>query len=238
LTVENADQGRDSKDLHTLKGGCLLSQAKHLTKDIKPCDMRKFKGGKAPDSVINSKLSKAVADKPLLNRNQELFVERYMQTEPRNATKAYQEVFKVSENVAAVQASVLLSQPKVRARVTAMESAFIARHFITRDNVLSAFWGIYERCIDAIPVTDMHGRPVVSPVDGVPATHWRFDSKGAIAALQSMGRYLGLFNADTTSGANVQVSVEVAAARDFITGEMMRLQQQPVTIDAEDASAE
>ena len=215
-----------------------MSQAKHLTKDIKPCDMRKFKGGKAPDSVINSKLSKAVADKPLLNRNQELFVERYVQNTPRNAQKAYMDVYKVDAETAGVNAARLLADARVRARVTAMESAFVARHFITRDNVLSAFWGIYERCIDAIPVTDMHGRPVVSPVNGVQATHWRFDSKGAIAALQSMGRYLGLFNADTTSGANVQVSVEVAAARDFITGEMMRLQQQPVTIDAEDASAE
>ena len=197
-----------------------------------------FKGGKAPDSVINSKLSKAVADKPLLNRNQELFVERYVQNTPRNAQKAYMDVYKVDAETAGVNAARLLADARVRARVTAMESAFIARHLITRDNVLSAFWGIYERCIDAIPVTDMHGRPVVSPVNGVQATHWRFDSKGAIAALQSMGRYLGLFNADTTSGANVQVSVEVAAARDYITGEMMRLQSQPVTIDADDASTE
>ena len=234
--MENADQGRDSKDLHTLKGGFDLSRRKDLTDGLKVSKSTQPRGVKTPDAVLSTIKPHATQDKPLLNRNQELFVERYMQTEPRNATKAYQEVFKVSENVAAVQASVLLSQPKVRARVTAMESAFIARHFITRDNVLSAFWGIYERCIDAIPVTDMHGRPVVSPVDGVDATHWKFDSKGAVAALQSMGRYLGLFNADTTGGANVQVSVEVAAARDFITGEMMRLQQQPVTIDADDAS--
>ena len=216
-----------------------MPQSPHLTKDITPSDRRRFKGGKTTDATINSKLSKAVEDKPLLNRNQELFVERYMQTEPRNATRAYMEVYKVSEDVAKANAPRLLANDRIRSRVTAMESAFIARHFITRDNVLSAFWGVYERCIDAIPVTDFHGNQVVGiNKNAVPANMWRFDSKGAVAALQSMGRYLGLFNADTTSGANVQVSVEVAAARDFITGEMMRFQQQPVTIDADDASTE
>ena len=212
---------------------------KDLTDGLKVSKSLKPRGVKTPEAVLSTIKPHATQDKALLNRNQELFVERYVQNTPRDATKAYMSVYgEKDSNVAYAAASRLLSDVRVRARVTAMESAFTAKNFITRDNVLSAFWGIYERCIDAIPVTDMHGRPVVSPVNGVQATHWRFDSKGAVAALQSMGRYLGLFNADTTGGANVQVSVEVAAARDFITGEMMRLQQQPVTIDAEDASTE
>ena len=211
---------------------------KDLTDGLKVSKSLKPRGVKTPEAVLSTIKPHATQDKALLNRNQELFVERYVQNTPRNAQKAYMEVYKCDEETAGVNAARLLADARVRARVTAMESAFVAKNFITRDNVLSAFWGIYERCIDAIPVTDMHGRPVVSPVNGVQATHWRFDSKGAVAALQSMGRYLGLFNADTTGGANVQVSVEVAAARDFITGEMMRLQQQPVTIDADDASTE
>lgn len=209
-----------------------LTDGLNVSKSLKP------RGVKTPDAVLSTIKPKATQDKALLNRNQELFVERYVQNTPRNAQKAYMDVYKVDAETAGVNAARLLADARVRARVTAMESAFTAKNFITRDNVLSAFWGIYERCIDAIPVTDMHGRPVVSPVNGVQATHWRFDSKGAVSALQSMGRYLGLFNADTTSGANVQVSVEVAAARDYITGEMMRLQSQPVTIDADDASTE
>lgn len=226
--------------------------------------------------VAENKRTRKGIDKAALNFNehrltgkQEEFVQEYIRLKDADekatpegtiATNAYLTVHPeiADRNTARVLAERLLQKVSVRSRVLAYQSEFTAKHFISRDNVLAGFWKVYQRCIDAEPVVDFTGKPVVVKIpvkraqkfqgvvlpdadengDITLAAVWRFDSKGAIAALQSMGRYLGLFNADTTGGANVQVSVEVAAARDFITGEMMRLQQQPVTIDAEDASAE
>lgn len=170
-----------------------------------------------------------------LNANQEAFCEAYVkQPLPRNATLAYMEVYKgcKDERSAYSGASALLSQPKIQARITALNSEFTARHFISRDNVLAGFWRVYQQCINAEPVLDAKGRPVITKItvngpDGTETQElrgvWKFDSKGANAALQSIARYLGLFNADTSGAPNVSVSVEVANVRDLITQEMSRL---------------
>ena len=164
-----------------------------------------------------------------INQNQELFIREYLKETPRNATKAYMTVYDVDYNTAGVQSSLLLDNPKIKARATALESEFIAKHYISRDNVLSGLWDVYRKCINAEPVTDMKGNHVkdyiTSPSgDKEVATVWKFDSKGAVAALQAIGRYLGLFNADTSGQANVNVTVELAATRNYITEQMTRLQ--------------
>lgn len=168
-----------------------------------------------------------------LNDKQEAFCRIYAaQPLPRNATRAYVEAYQCTERAAGASVVRLLSDARVQARIHALNAEFTARHFITRDNVLAGFWRIYEQCIDAVPVVDAKGRPVTTKVtvngpDGKEVQEvrgvWKFDSKGANSALQSIARYLGLFNADTSGTTNVNVSVEVAAVRDFITAEMSRL---------------
>ena len=169
-----------------------------------------------------------------LNDKQEAFCKFYVeQPLPRNATRAYMEAYGCSERAAGASVARLMSDARVQARIHALNSEFTAKHFISRDNVLAGFWRIYQQCISAAPVLDAKGRQVTTKIkrkgpDGEEEVEelcgvWKFDSKGANTALQSIARYLGLFNADTSGAANVSVSVEVANVRDLITAEMSRL---------------
>lgn len=189
------------------------------------------------DKKDRDKEKSAVVDvkdrKNELNPNQEAFCQIFAaQQLPRSATRAYMEAYGCGEKAAGANVARLMGDDRVKARIHALNAEFTARHYITRDNVLAGFWRIYEQCICAAPVLDMKGRPVTTRVkvkgpDGEESEElrgvWKFDSKGANAALQSIARYLGLFNADTSGGVNVAVSVEVAAVRDFITAEMSRV---------------
>lgn len=168
-----------------------------------------------------------------LNDKQEAFCRFYVeQPLPRNATKAYMEAYRCTERAAGASVARLMSDARVQARIHALNSEFTAKHFINRDNVLAGFWRIYQQCISAAPVLDAKGRQVTTKIkrkgpDGEEVEElcgvWKFDSKGANTALQSIARYLGLFNNDTSGATNVAVSVEVANVRDLITAEMARL---------------
>lgn len=184
----------------------------------------------------SSKASSASASKKeiALTPKQEDFCRIFAgQPLPRNATRAYMEAYGCSEKSAGANVARLMGDDRIRARITALNSEFTARHFITRDNVLAGFWRIYEQCVAAAPVLDAKGRQVTTKIkrkgpDGEEEVEelcgvWKFDSKGANTALQSIARYLGLFNADTSGATNVAVSVEVANVRDLITAEMSRL---------------
>ena len=167
-----------------------------------------------------------------LTPNQELFCRKYVELMPRNGTKAYAEVYGCDELSAVSCASTLLTNPKVVSRIKALESEFVAQHYISRDNVLAGLWDVYNRCVDAVPVTNFKGEVVkyeVTDDDGNVtelACHWKFDSKGAVMALQNIGKYLGLFNADTSSGSHVNITVnaEIASVRELIAERMSQLQ--------------
>ncbi len=174
-----------------------------------------------------------------LTPNQELFCRKYVELMPRNGTKAYLEVFGCDDESAKSGAATLLALPNVASRIKALESEFIAQHYISRDNVLAGLWDVYNRCIDAVPVTNFKGEVVkyeVTDEDGNVtelACHWKFDSKGAVMALQNIGKYLGLFNADMSSGSHVNITVnaEIASVRELIAERMSQLQASN-TIDA------
>ena len=143
------------------------------------------------------------------------------------------EVFNGDNEASAESASsLLLRDDKVASRIKALESEFIAQHYISRDNVLAGLWDVYRRCVDAVPVTNFKGEVVqyeVTDDDGNVtelACHWKFDSKGAVMALQNIGKYLGLFNADTSSGSHVNITVnaEIASVRELIAERMSQLQ--------------
>ena len=168
-----------------------------------------------------------------LTPNQELFCRKYVELTPRNAKRAYMEVFNSDNEASAESASsLLLRDDRVVSRIKALESEFIAQHYISRDNVLAGLWDVYNRCIDAVPVTNFKGEVVqyeVTDADGNVtelACHWKFDSKGAVMALQNIGKYLGLFNADTSSGSHVNITVnaEIASVRELIAERMSQLQ--------------
>ena len=179
-----------------------------------------------------------------LTPNQELFCRKYVELTPRSAYKAYLEVYQCEESTAMTMGPVLIGKPQVASRIKALESEFIAQHYISRDNVLAGLWDVYRRCVDAVPVTNFKGEVVkyeVTDEDGNVtelACHWKFDSKGAVMALQNIGKYLGLFNADTSSGSHVNITVnaEIASVRELISQRMAQLQSGDVidtTLDAD-----
>lgn len=185
-----------------------------------------------------------------LTEKQERFCHAYVRMAlPRNASKAYLEAFPgTTKGRAASSASRLLNDnPRIRARIHSLNAEFTEKYFISRENVLAGFWTIYQQCLEGTPVMNTNGQPVTTKVavrtaDGREVQEiravYRFDSKGANAALTSIARYLGLFNADTTGNVNVSVSVEMAAARDFITAEMAKLHKMDAKLPIGTAPSE
>ena len=224
------DINNKSVDVDNNKKNIVINNKNKKT-DIKNKDEKQKKKGK-PIPYSNIRTPEG------LTPNQELFCRKYVELMPRNGTKAYAEVYGCDDESARSGAPVLLALPSVASRIKALESEFIAQHYISRDNVLAGLWDVYNRCVDAVPVTNFKGEVVqyeVTDADGNVtelACHWKFDSKGAVMALQNIGKYLGLFNADTSSGSHVNITVnaEIASVRELIAERMSQLQARN-TID-------
>jgi phage terminase small subunit len=78
-----------------------------------------------------------VTDAPKLTPKQEAFAQAYIET--GNATEAYRRAFgdkKWAEGALHVQASKLLSKPKVRLRVDALQAMHAKRHNLTVDDLV------------------------------------------------------------------------------------------------------
>ena len=224
------DNNNKSVDVDNNNKNIVINNKNKKT-DIKNKDEKQKKKGK-PIPYSNIRTPEG------LTPNQELFCRKYVELMPRNGTKAYAEVYGCDDESARSGAPVLLALPSVASRIKALESEFIAQHYISRDNVLAGLWDVYNRCVDAVPVTNFKGEVVqyeVTDADGNVtelACHWKFDSKGAVMALQNIGKYLGLFNADTSSGSHVNITVnaEIASVRELIAERMSQLQARN-TID-------
>ena len=218
------DNNNKSVDVDNNNKNIVINNKNKKT-DIKNKDEKQKKKGK-PIPYSNIRTPEG------LTPNQELFCRKYVELMPRNGTKAYAEVYGCDDESARSGAPVLLALPSVASRIKALESEFIAQHYISRDNVLAGLWDVYNRCVDAVPVTNFKGEVVqyeVTDADGNVtelACHWKFDSKGAVMALQNIGKYLGLFNADTSSGSHVNITVnaEIASVRELIAERMSQLQ--------------
>lgn len=94
-----------------------------------------------------------------------------------------------SEKTARQQGSRLLTNVDVLARVREEQEKAVERSGISQARVILALGDVYERCMTAVPVTeyDPLSRQMVETGEYV------FDSKGALRALELVGKHLGMF---------------------------------------------
>lgn len=94
-----------------------------------------------------------------------------------------------SERNAATQAGRLLKKAEVLARVRELQHEQLERLSISADYVILRLMDTLERCMQAVPVM------VWDPEEGrkVESGEYTFDSKGALKALELIGRHLGMF---------------------------------------------
>lgn len=87
-------------------------------------------------------------------------------------------------------AAELLTKDYIAAALQAAQDDRATRTGITADEVLADLVKIKERCMQQSPVLDRRGQPVK---DNQGRSVWAFDSRGALKALELMGKHLGMF---------------------------------------------
>lgn len=142
-----------------------------------------------------------------LNPNQIAFLERFLATFPRNATAAYVEVYRCKESTARVQASRLLTDPRIIAEIEKRESPTRGRFKLSADRI--------RREIAAVQHSDMShyligpdGEVTLAP--GAPVD--------AMKAIQSIDRTIRRI----PRGANLEPITEVRVR--------LRLWNKPTTL--------
>lgn len=118
----------------------------------------------------------------MLNAKQERFCVEYIQD--YNGTQAAVRAG-YSEKSAHTQASRMLKNDEVLARVRELQREQVERLAVSADYVVLKLMETRERCMDPIPVLDQEGNET---------GEYTFDSKGALKALELLGRHLGMFN--------------------------------------------
>ena len=89
-----------------------------------------------------------------------------------------------SENGAASTAVHLLKNPKIQKAVAEGRGKVADQTPIDQNYVLSRLAEIVERCMQHEPVRDRSGKPT---------GEYRFDSRGAVKALELLGKHNGMF---------------------------------------------
>lgn len=99
-----------------------------------------------------------------------------------------------SAKTAEVQASRLLSNAKVADRVAELQGKTAKKLELSAEWVLERLTTVAERCMQARPVLDRKGAPVVVETpSGELAPAYTFDSGGANSSLGLIGKHLGMF---------------------------------------------
>lgn len=94
-----------------------------------------------------------------------------------------------SEKTADVQAVRLLRNVKVLSRVRAIQKERLEKLAVTQESVILKLLEIYDRCMQANPVMewDYNERKYVETGE------YTFDSRGALNALEMIGKHLAMF---------------------------------------------
>lgn len=94
-----------------------------------------------------------------------------------------------SERTAASQGSRLLKNVKVISRVREIQQEMLEKLPVSIHFVIQGYVDIYNRCMQAEPVMKWDYEEKAMR----PTGDFLFDSKGAMSALDSIGKYLGMF---------------------------------------------
>lgn len=116
------------------------------------------------------------------------------------------------EKSARQQASRLLSQECVIKRIMELQAEQVKRLAITQDYVVMQLLDTYKCCRDATPVMQYDH----SLGEMVETGTYQFDSKGALRALELLGKHLGMYGPKSTdTGKNED---QLHKARDLLEG--------------------
>lgn len=131
-----------------------------------------------------------------LTAQQELFCQEYIVD--YNGTQAAIRAG-YSEKTADVQAVRLLRNVKVLSRVRAIQKDRLEKLAVTQESVILKLLEIYDRCMQAKPVLewDYNERKYVE------TGHYTFDSKGALSALEMIGKHLAMFTNKVEHSGNI-----------------------------------
>ena len=95
-----------------------------------------------------------------------------------------------SEKNAATQSGRMLRKAEVLARVRELQGEQVARLSVTQDYVVLQLLDTYAKCSKPVPV--MQYDPDAGGM--VESGEYQFDSKGALRALELIGKHLGMYN--------------------------------------------
>ena len=110
-----------------------------------------------------------------------------------------------SKKSAHVQASRMLKKDKVLAYKRACVKQIYAEKGITPETVLLKLAEIYERCMEAVPHETWDTAAKAYVADGT----WVFDARGAVKALELMGKHMGMFAGNVALSGDVKIRYEV-----------------------------
>lgn len=94
------------------------------------------------------------------------------------------------EKSARSQASALLTNPNILARVRELQHEQVERLAVTQDYVVLQLMETYQRCLEETPVLKFDPETGQMEETG----KYQFDSKGALRALELLGKHLGMYN--------------------------------------------
>lgn len=123
----------------------------------------------------------------LQNRRHERFCQEYVVD--YNGTKAAIRAG-YKEKSARSQASDLLTNPNILSRVRELQHEQVERLAVTQDYVVLQLLETYQKCLEETPVLKFD--PDLGEM--VETGKYQFDSKGALRALELLGKHLGMYN--------------------------------------------
>ena len=121
-----------------------------------------------------------------LTPQQELFCAEYLVD--YNGTKAAQRAG-YAEKTAAAQAARLLRNVNILSRVRALQKERLEKLAVTQESVLLNLLEVYDRCMQKKPVYEWDYETGQYKETG----EYAFDSKGALRALELIGKHLAMF---------------------------------------------
>ena len=95
-----------------------------------------------------------------------------------------------AEKSAAKTGCKLMKRPEIRAYIHQLQEEQKERLMLTSDRVLIELMDVYQKCKQEVPVNEWN----YSEHRMEPTGEYQFDSKGAIKALEMIGRHLGMFD--------------------------------------------
>lgn len=95
-----------------------------------------------------------------------------------------------SEKTAAVKASQLLKNKDILNTIKQNQKELVESSCLTEEKVIAKVEEILERCMSAEPVMEWN----YEEHRYEPTGEYQFDSKGALKAIEMLGKHLGMFN--------------------------------------------